>query len=45
MITEILAYISVGLLVIAWLTTIILDLIRKVQSNTQEEKVKTEESS
>jgi hypothetical protein len=45
MITEILAYISVGLVVIAWLTTIILDLIRKVQSNTQEEKVKTEESS
>jgi hypothetical protein len=45
MITEILAYISVGILVVAWLITIIFDLIQKTQSNTKEEETKTEESS
>ena len=44
MITEILAYITVGLIVVAWLITIIIDLIRKVQSNKNEEETKTMES-
>lgn len=44
MITEILAYITVGLIVIGWVITIIFDLIRKVQTNTQEEAMITKES-
>lgn len=42
MITEILAYITVGLLVISWIVTIIFDLIQKTQTNTQNEGIKTD---
>ncbi len=42
MITEILAYITVGLIVIGWIASIIFDLIKKIQTNTKNKVVKTD---
>jgi hypothetical protein len=39
MIVEILAYISVGIIVIGWLLTIIFDLVGKIQNNSKKDEI------